>query len=118
MYSAGVDIESALLPVDFIGPVSRNNPSVWVYDKIIYMPTVLRVDGFRVVVYPNDHRPPHVHVIGMGHEAVIELNCQKGPVKLRENYGFSRRELTQIVEMLEGNLGQLCAAWEGIHGID
>jgi hypothetical protein len=22
------------------------------------MPTVLRLDGLRVVVYPNDHRPP------------------------------------------------------------
>jgi hypothetical protein len=28
------------------------------------VPTVLRFDGFRVVIYPNDHRPAHVHVIG------------------------------------------------------
>jgi len=30
------------------------------------MPTVLRFEGLRVVIYPNDHRPAHVHVIGRG----------------------------------------------------
>jgi hypothetical protein len=28
------------------------------------MPTVLRVGGLRVVIYPNDHPPAHVHVLG------------------------------------------------------
>ena len=50
------------------------------------MPTVLRFDGLRAVVYPNDHRPAHVHVIGRGCEAVFDLNCLAGPVELRENY--------------------------------
>ena len=36
------------------------------------MPTVLRIGGLRVVIYPNDHRPAHVHVIGDG-EAVFIL---------------------------------------------
>jgi hypothetical protein len=26
------------------------------------MPTVMRFDGLRVLIYPNDHRPAHVHV--------------------------------------------------------
>ena len=52
------------------------------------MVTVLRSDGFRVVIYPNDHRPAHVHVIGAGKEAVFNLHCPKGPPELRENYGF------------------------------
>lgn len=43
------------------------------------MVTVLRGDGFRVVIYPNDHRPAHVHVIGAEHEAVFNLNCPAGP---------------------------------------
>ncbi len=53
------------------------------------MVTVLRVNGFRVVIYPNDHRPAHVHVISAEHEAVFNLNCPDGPPSLRENYGFS-----------------------------
>jgi len=80
------------------------------------MPTVLRSGGLRVVIYPNDHRPAHVHVIGHGHEAVFELNCPAGPVTLRENYGFSRRDLARIQEVLLQNLAALCSAWESIHG--
>jgi Domain of unknown function (DUF4160) len=81
------------------------------------MPTVLRFDGLRVVVYPNDHRPAHVHVIGRGCEAVFSLNCLAGPVELRENYGFSRREISKIETMLSQHLEELCRAWERIHGI-
>ena len=81
------------------------------------MPTVIRFGGLCVVIYPNDHRPPHVHVIGQGHEAVFELNCLNGPVSLRENYGFSRRELAQILSFLSENLRGLCSAWEDLHGI-
>jgi len=32
----------------------------------VLVPTILRIDGWRVVVYPNDHPPAHVHVIGPG----------------------------------------------------
>ena len=72
----------------------------------------------RVVIYPNDHRPAHVHVIGRGCEAVFNLKCPAGPVELRENYGFSRREITQIKTMLTGYLDRLCGEWERIHEIE
>lgn len=80
------------------------------------MPTVLRFEGRRVVVYPNDHRPGHVHVIGRGCEAVFELNCPVGPVVLRENYGFSSRETANIRLVLREHIEELCRAWEEIHG--
>jgi hypothetical protein len=80
------------------------------------MPTVLRFDGLRVVIYPNDPRPSHVHAIGHGNEAVIRLNCPAGPVELRENYGFPKRELAHIQSVLTEHLEELCRAWEGIHG--
>jgi hypothetical protein len=80
------------------------------------MPTVLRFDGLRVVIYPIDHRPTHVHVIGRGCEAVFNLNSPAGPVELRENYGFSRREITRIQGVLTEHLEELCRTWEGIHG--
>lgn len=81
------------------------------------MPTVLTFDGLRVAVYPNDHRPAHVHVIGRGCEAVFNLNCPAGPAELRENYGFSRRELAHIQQVLGTRLAELCRAWERIHGV-
>ena len=81
------------------------------------MPAVLRFNGLRVVIYPNDHRPAHVHVIGRGCEAVFDLNCLVGPVELRENYGFSRREIRHILGGLTDHLNELCSSWEQIHGI-
>jgi hypothetical protein len=80
------------------------------------MPTALRIGALRVIVYPNDHRPAHVHVIGRGHEAIFELNVPKGSVTLRENYGFARRDLAVIKRTLVHNLALLLAAWEKIHG--
>jgi len=43
------------------------------------MPTVDKIGSLRVVIYPNDHRPAHVHVIGKDCEAVFKLNCPEGP---------------------------------------
>jgi hypothetical protein len=80
------------------------------------VPTVHRFRGFRVVIYPNDHRPPHVHVIGADLEAIFELNCPDGPARLRENYGFSFREITQVEAELIYHIDKLCAAWRSIHG--
>ena len=80
------------------------------------MPTALLIFGLRVVVYPNDHRPAHVHVQGRGCEAVFQLNCPFGPPELRENYGFSQKELSKIASELSANLVLLCATWEKIHG--
>jgi hypothetical protein len=81
------------------------------------MPTVLRFGTHRVVIYPNDHRPAHVHVIGSGSEAVFRLNCPGGPATLRENYGFALRELTRVATVLDANVARLCEAWREIHGI-
>lgn len=78
------------------------------------MPTVMRIGALRVVVYPNDHRPAHVHVIGDGHEAVFQLNCPAGLAELRENFGFPARSLARIHAALLGNLAALCRAWESI----
>lgn len=80
------------------------------------MPTVLRIGAWRVAVYPNDHRPAHVHVMGQGHEAVFTLNDPAGTVSIRENYGFPARDVIRIQGALEENLAALLRAWEGIHG--
>ena len=79
------------------------------------MPTVHRFEGLRVVVYPNDHRPAHVHVVD-GSEAVFELNCPDGPVALRENYGFRGGQIVRIETELNGLIHVLCDAWSAIHG--
>jgi uncharacterized protein DUF4160 len=80
------------------------------------MPTAWRFGSLRVVIYPNDHRPAHVHVLGGGREAVFNLHCPDGPPALRESYRFSARELTAIVDDLQRALKHLCARWRVIHG--
>ena len=80
------------------------------------MPTVLRFDGLRVVIYPNDHRPAHVHVRGAAGEAVFILHCPGGPPALRESFGFKRPELGRIEDELAGALAGLCAEWRALHG--
>jgi hypothetical protein len=82
------------------------------------MPTVDTIHGLRVVIYPNDHRPAHVHVIGNGCEAVFKLHGPNGSPELRENYGFTRRWLSKIKTALTDNQAHLCAAWSKIHGAD
>jgi hypothetical protein len=81
------------------------------------MPTILRFGGLRVAVYLNDHRPAHVHVIGRGCAAAFNLNCAVGPRRLRENYGFSRADISRIAKILAKHLVALCRAWERIHDI-
>lgn len=71
-----------------------------------------------MVIYPNDHRPAHVHVIGRGCEAVFNLNCPWGPIELRENYRFSLREISHVQTVLAEPVEELCLAWEEIHGLE
>ena len=78
--------------------------------------TVLRAGTLRAVIYPNDHRPGHVHVMQAGREAVFNLHCPNGPLELRENYGFPLRALRRIEAMLAGHMRHLCDRWRTIHG--
>jgi len=80
------------------------------------MPAVWRFDGLRVVIYPNDHRPAHVHIQWAGREVVFNLHCADGPPELRESYGFDARALTRIADELRRVLRDLCAHWRTIHG--
>jgi hypothetical protein len=80
------------------------------------VPTVVRVSGFRIVIYSNDHRPAHVHAISSEGEAVFALNCPEGPLKLREVYRLGRRAVSALQGWLAPRLATLCEKWREIHG--
>jgi hypothetical protein len=85
------------------------------------MVTLLRYGRIRVVIYSEDHRPSHVHVVGADQAAILFLNCNDdplshGPVAIRESYGFLARELAPIIEQVEANLDLLCTEWRRVHG--
>ncbi|NMM00273.1 DUF4160 domain-containing protein [Paraburkholderia sp. RP-4-7] len=48
------------------------------------MPIIARIEGLIVVIYPHDHAPPHVHVLGPDGEIIFILNCPDGPVSIRD----------------------------------
>jgi hypothetical protein len=72
--------------------------------------------SLRVVIYPNDHWPAHVHVIGQGNSAIFNLNCLAGPLGLRANFGFSEHQLRDTQAKLLDHIANLCRAWEENHG--
>ena len=80
------------------------------------MPTVIRIGAIRVVIYPNDHRPAHVHVIGVGNQAVFNMHCPDGPPSVRENYGFSLVDLNVFESRIQDVMDSLCKHWRTIHG--
>jgi hypothetical protein len=79
------------------------------------MPEALIIYGLRVVIYPNDHRLWHVHIVGNGCEAVFDLRNAERPIELRENYGFPAAMLGKIATILEMHIAVLCTAWRRIH---
>ncbi len=101
------------------------------------MPTVHLQGGFRFVIYPNDHRPPHVHVFKAGTEvvlggrsvararlteeqirvqlAVADVSQEPGPRALRARY--DRRSGRIHVELSDGCLFAFPAELgEGLRG--
>jgi hypothetical protein len=81
------------------------------------MPSVIPpLKGWRIVIYPNDHRPPHVHVIGAQAHARFELLCDLGRTQLMSNIGFTRSHIQLIFAYLRKHLKRLCSEWGRIHG--
>lgn len=81
------------------------------------MPTILKTRGYRVVIYPADHRPAHVHVIGAGLEVVFDLNCPDGPLEVRNVAGkVSDERIMRIARLIGSEIAALCAAWRQHHG--
>ena len=77
-------------------------------------PTVHREKGFRFFFYSNEGlEPPHIHVVKGGNEAKIWLTPE---VSVAENYGFSRKELSTILGIVETNLEKFLEEYYRWHG--
>jgi len=75
------------------------------------MPTIIRQDGFEVMIFTNDHRPAHVHVFRAEEEVVLTLV----PVGIREDLRMSKRNVRKAIAIVSNNLGLLLRAWREIH---
>ncbi len=68
-----------------------------------------------MVIYPNDHRPAHVHVVRPDRQAVFFLNCPMGPPELRENDGLSASQLRTVAGAIAEQIELCCLRWNEIH---
>lgn len=75
------------------------------------MPTVWPEGNLRVVIYTDDHPPPHVHVFGDG-ETRIALT-EPDVVRV---VGADRRESRRALEIVRERRDYLLERWNGIHG--
>ena len=64
------------------------------------------------MIYPNDHQPAHVHVLGPDWVVVINLI---GPV-VREVINCSEREARRALRLVTTHKNELMGAWKRIHG--
>jgi hypothetical protein len=78
------------------------------------MPQVLEQNGFRVMIYPNDHRPAHVHVYKSG-LIVIRLNNRRTPPSIREVIGMSRTDARDALLLVTEHKKLLVKEWRRIH---
>jgi len=81
------------------------------------VPAVLTLRNVRVVIYPNDHPPPHVHAIRRdGARAKFKLNYPAGPVVMTEQMGFRPAEIAEIGTAIATDLTDIYQKWRALHG--
>lgn len=80
------------------------------------MPTVLRKDGFDVMIHTDDHEPAHVHVRKAGELLKMGLGGEAEAPSIRENVSMKRQEARRAVRLVEDNQAMLLEKWRDIHG--
>lgn len=71
-------------------------------------PTIFQVWNLRIVIYPKDHEPAHVHVVGPDAEAKFDIKT----LECMENHGFSEKSLRRIKEYLKDRKMNLLEVWD------
>ena len=73
----------------------------------------IRSKQLRLVIYPNDHPPPHTHVIGPGWEIRIELSL---PPSLMSIAGKPKlAEIAAALVATADRLPELRTLWRDLH---
>jgi hypothetical protein len=80
------------------------------------MPTIIRQGGFRVVIYTDDHAPPHVHVFYGNEELLVSLGSGTVPVGVRTNRDMKPQRILKALRLVADNQALLLERWREIHG--
>ncbi|WP_404784261.1 DUF4160 domain-containing protein [Altericista sp. CCNU0014] len=80
------------------------------------MPQVLRHNGFRVVIYPNDHLPCHVHIFKGSGEVRINLGGKDtSPTLMTITGQISDKDVVKSLCLVKEHQADLLAQWRKIH---
>lgn len=80
------------------------------------MPTVLRKNGFQVIIWTHDHLPIHVHIFKGDGELVVNLGNVEADISIRDNYGMRGADLRQALRLVARQHSLLLEKWREIHG--
>ena len=76
------------------------------------MPTIAIVMGVRIVIYPKDHLPPHLHARFAEHEAMISIVT--GDVL---QGSLPRSKLTAVQDWLAVRRERVAYIWEEVRAL-
>lgn len=79
------------------------------------MPTVFRQDGFRFVIYLNDHEPAHIHIRKADGEMKVDISSI-GDIKVIKFVEMKKKEALKALKIVSQNQQFLLKKWEEIHG--
>ena len=80
------------------------------------MPTVLRVNGFAMRIYPNDHEPAHVHILKAGGEVKVKLGLNGGVPLLLQVTEMNNNDVARALAIVQERNDELLEKWRAIHG--
>jgi hypothetical protein len=79
------------------------------------MIVVLRAYGLKIIIFVDDHDPPHVHVRGDG-QAKINLIGRNGLPELVWSAGMNSAEKRRALKAVHEAQVELLEHWRQIHG--
>lgn len=80
------------------------------------MPTIFRSGGFRFVIWPSDHTPPHVHVFRAGAELKVNLGVKGKLPYVIFNKRMSKQDENTALLVVATNNEVFLKRWEELYG--
>ena len=74
------------------------------------MPTFFIIDGVKIVLYFNDHNPPHFHAIIAEYDALVEIET----VEIMQGE-LPKNKRQRVLEWAQNHRDQLWEIWEALN---
>jgi hypothetical protein len=80
------------------------------------MPVIHREDAFSVIIFPNDHPPPHVHVFRDGVVVIVTLGNDETPPAVWKVRKMRPPDIVRALRIVGRNQAEFLNRWSEIHG--